>query len=125
MNTKKEVQGKVLTLDNQREKSILYPSTLEYLQSVNFKDDIFFLYHKLFAENFYFERILHGFSNSAVLVYTEKTDIKTQKDNLKKVDEVCKYIDDNLIIYKQILKLLPQVKRLCDNQKPCKIIAFK
>ncbi|MBE7697948.1 hypothetical protein [Tenacibaculum finnmarkense] len=104
---------------------IFKPTTLQYLQSGDFEQDVDYLHNREDLKNSFYKRLLNGLNNNADLIFTDKISIEMQKETINKIDAICKSVTENLELYNQIIQLLPQVKSIYNSQKPCKIITLK
>ncbi len=115
----------VFKMEIKQSNLIFKPTTLQYLQSVDFEQDVDSLYNREDLKNSFYKRLLNGLSNNADLIFTDKISIEMQKETINKIDAICQSVTENLELYNKILQILPQTKSICNSQKPCKIIALK
>ncbi|ALU75508.1 hypothetical protein AUW17_09635 [Tenacibaculum dicentrarchi] len=115
----------VFKMEIKQSNLIFKPTTLQYLQSGDFEQDVDYLHNREDLKNSFYKRLLNGLSNNADLIFTDKISIEKQKETINKIDAICKSVTENLELYNQILQILPQTKSIFNSQKPCKIIALK
>ncbi|MCD8400316.1 hypothetical protein G1K46_08415 [Tenacibaculum finnmarkense] len=115
----------VFKMNTKQGNLIFKPTTLQYLQSGDFEQDVDYLHNREDLKNSFYKRLLNGLNNNADLIFTDKISIEMQKETINKIDAICKSVTENLELYNQIIQLLPQVKSIYNSQKPCKIITLK
>ncbi|MCG8900487.1 hypothetical protein G1K97_01290 [Tenacibaculum finnmarkense] len=115
----------VFKMEIKQSNLIFKPTTLQYLQSGDFVEDVDYLHSREDLKNSFYKRLLNGLSNNADLIFTDKISIEMQKETINKIDAICKYVNENLELYNKILQILPQTKSIYNSRKPCKIIALK
>ncbi|MCD8433359.1 hypothetical protein LNJ05_11360 [Tenacibaculum finnmarkense genomovar ulcerans] len=115
----------VFKMNTKQGNLIFKPTTLQYIQSGDFEQDVDYLHNREDLKNSFYKRLLNGLNNNADLIFTDKISIEMQKETINKIDAICKSVTENLELYNQIIQLLPQVKSIYNSQKPCKIIALK